>query len=196
MVDWFTLSFAGFIVILVPYWLSLEHGRLEDWFGANSRLVGNALGIISGWGFFGFWIGIWISPQTRFQIGYLLFTAWGITFTAVNIGGSLLLLAPAVYIGIKAVTELGLKVSETHRPDKLVTTGLYGVVRHPQYLAGILGHFGVSLLLSSRDSLLATPVVLIVVYILCWKEERELVKEFGRQYVKYQKEVPMFIPRR
>jgi protein-S-isoprenylcysteine O-methyltransferase Ste14 len=196
MVNWFTISLVGFIVILVPYWLSLEHGRLEDWFGENSRMMGNILGIISGWGFFGFWIGLWISPQTRFLIGYELFTAWDIKFTPVNIGGGLLLLAPAVYIGIKAVTELGLKTSETHRSDKLVTTGLYGVVRHPQYLAGVLGHFGVSLFLGSRDALLATPVVLLAVYILCWKEEKELVKEYGRQYIKYQKEVPMFIPRR
>ena len=196
MVNWFTICLVGYVVILIPYWLSLEHGRLEDMFGERSRTVGNVLGIISGWGFFGFWIGLWISPQTRFMLGYELFTAWDIKFTPVNVGGGLLLTAIAAYIGIKSVMELGLKVSETHRADKVVTTGYYGVVRHPQYMAGVIGHFGVSLFLGSRDALLATPVILIAVYALCWKEEVELVKEYGHNYLKYQREVPMFFPRR
>ncbi len=192
----FNVSLAGFILILAPYFLSLEHDRLDRWFGERSCLMGDALGMISGWGFFAFWIGVWVSPQSRFHLGYTLFSLWGISFSALNIGVSLLFLVPAFYLGLKGVADLGLKVTETHRPVRVVKTGVYGVVRHPQHLGGILGHFGVSILLGSRDALLVSPIVLVVVYLISWKEEKELVKEYGREYLRYQKEVPMLIPRR
>jgi len=192
---WFDASLAGFVVILVLYFLSLEHDRLDNWFGENSHRVGDVLGMISGWGFFIFWIGIWISPQNMFHLGYTMFSFWGYTFTALNFGASLLFLAPAFWLGLKGVSDLGLRVTETHRPVKVVKTGVYGIVRHPQHLGGILGHFGVSILLGSRDALLVSPIVLGVVYLISWKEEKELVKEFGREYMRYQKEVPMLIPK-
>jgi protein-S-isoprenylcysteine O-methyltransferase Ste14 len=52
------------------------------------------------------------------------------------------------------------------------------------------------LLLGSRDALIVTPIVLVVVYLLCWKEEKELEREYGREYERYRRDVPMFIPRR
>ncbi len=192
----FKISLTGYVLILLPYFLSLEHNRLERWFKENSVIMGDALGYISGWGFFCFWIGLWICPQKRFRLGYPVFTIQGITFGSMNIGLSFLLLLPAFWFGIKGVLELGFKTSETHRPSELVTTGVYGVVRHPQYLGGLFGHLGVSFLFGSRDALLVTPIVFIVVYLLCWKEEKELLREFGRRYRRYREEVPMLIPRR
>ena len=191
----FKLSLCGFILILVPYFLSLEHNRLKELFKEKSQLLGDLLGIFSGWGFFIFWIGLWVSPQSRLNLGYSLFSFMGLTFDAINLGISLIFFVPAIWFGLKGLFELGLRASETHRPEKIVKTGIYRVVRHPQYLGGLLGHFGVSILLGSRDSLLLTPIVLLIVYLICWKEEKELVKEFGIQYQKYRKETPMIIPR-
>jgi protein-S-isoprenylcysteine O-methyltransferase Ste14 len=193
---WFNTSLIGFLLILLPYFLSLEHDKLVSWFGKKSRLIGDALGMTSGWGFFGFWIGLWVSPQSRFQLGYQLYSLSGYTFSVVNIMISLILLVPAFWFGFKGVSELGLKVTETHRPTKIVKTGVYEIVRHPQYLGGILGHFGLSLFFGSRDALLVSPIVLAVIYLISWKEEKELVREFGRAYCQYQKEVSMLIPRR
>jgi protein-S-isoprenylcysteine O-methyltransferase Ste14 len=34
------------------------------------------------------------------------------------------------------VKEVTLKVAETHRTEKIVTRGVYSIVRHPQYLGG------------------------------------------------------------
>lgn len=192
---WFNASIAGFLLILIPYFLSLEHDRLDRWFGERSPMMGDALGMLSGWGFFIFWIGLWVSPQNRLHLGYPLFSFWDYTFTALNMGVSIFFLAPAFWLGLKGVSDLGLKVTETHRPVKVVRTGVYEIVRHPQHLGGILGHFGVSILLGSRDALLVSPIVLVVIYLISWKEERELVKEFGREYLRYQREVPMLIPK-
>jgi protein-S-isoprenylcysteine O-methyltransferase Ste14 len=193
---WFNFSLAGFLIILLPYFLSLEHHRLESWFGKNSRILGDTIGIISGWVFFGFLIGLWVSPQGRFQLDYKLYNLSGYSLSIVNIMISLFFLVPALWFGLKGVSDLGLKVTETHRPIKVVKTGVYGIVRHPQYLGAMLGHFGVSVFLGSLDSLLITPVVFTVIYLISWKEEKELVREFCLEYLQYQKEVPMFIPRR
>ena len=51
------------------------------------------------------------------------------------------------------------------------------------------------MLLSSRDSLLVTPLVLAAVYALCLVEERELLKEFAEAYQQYTATVPMLVPR-
>ena len=96
---------------------------------------------------------------------------------------------------MKGVKQTSLKVAETHKTEKIVTTGVYSIVRHPQYLGGLLAHVGVSFLLSALYSLLVTPLMVVLVYLISKKEEEELVREFGKEYQIYQKEVPMFIPK-
>jgi protein-S-isoprenylcysteine O-methyltransferase Ste14 len=86
-------------------------------------------------------------------------------------------------------------VAETHRAERVVTTGVYSVVRHPQYLGGLLAHLGISVLLSAWYSLLFTPLVVLLNYLIAWKEEVELVREFGMEYEEYRMTVPMLIPR-
>jgi protein-S-isoprenylcysteine O-methyltransferase Ste14 len=192
----FAVCLAGFILILVPYFLSLEHWRLRQLFGEErSVIVGDTLGVVSGWGFFGFWIGLWIAPQEGLPvIGYTV-SVLGSEVSLLYLLLSLVFLVPAFWLGLGGVRQLSLRVSETHRPVGVVSGGVYGLVRHPQYLGGVMGHLGVSLLLSSRDSLLVTPIVVCVVYLICWKEEKELVREFGDQYREYQGKVPMLVPR-
>jgi protein-S-isoprenylcysteine O-methyltransferase Ste14 len=109
---------------------------------------------------------------------------------------AIVFVGPGAWFGIRGVIDIGLDESETHRSEKVITTGLYSQMRHPQYTGAILSHIGITIMLSSFYSLLATPLVIFVNYILCWKEEKELVREFGEDYVNYQKSVPMFIPRR
>ena len=99
------------------------------------------------------------------------------------------------YLGIFGVKLTTIKVAEIHRTEKIVTTGVYSKVRHPQYLGGLLAHLGVSLLLSSLFSLFITPVIVLLIYLVSKKEEKELIREFGEAYKGYMKNVPMFIPR-
>jgi len=86
-------------------------------------------------------------------------------------------------------------VSETHRTERVVTTGVYSIVRHPQYLGGLLAHLGISFLLSASYSLLSTPLMITLLYLISRREEEELTKEFGKKYEDYKKRVPMLIPR-
>lgn len=80
--------------------------------------------------------------------------------------------------------------------DRLVTSGLYARVRHPQYLGLILLTFG---LLLWWPTLLTVPmwVVLAAMYVrLAGREERDLAARYGEPYEAYRRRVPMILPRR
>lgn len=99
------------------------------------------------------------------------------------------------WFGIGSVRQTSLKVSETHKTERIVSTKIYSLIRHPQYIGGILAHIGISFLLSSLFSLICTPIVIVLNFLVAWKEEKELIKEFGKEYEKYREEVPMFFPK-
>ena len=197
----FIICVTGFIVVLFPYFLSLEHLKLEEEYGKQkAKRIGELLGLISGWGFFLLWFGIWLSPQDRFIIPFfqdssLQIPLLGFKIYLVNLLVFIPFFIVAAWFGIRGVIDTSLKVAETHRTEKVVTTGVYSIIRHPQYFGGILAHIGFSFLMSGLYSLLATPLVIAIVYIISWKEELELLKEFGQDYEEYKAEVSMFIPK-
>jgi protein-S-isoprenylcysteine O-methyltransferase Ste14 len=197
----FVICVLGFIVVLLPYFLSLEHLKFEEKYGKQkAKRIGELFGIISGWGFFLLWFGIWLSPQYRFIIPFFQDSSLQIPLLnfkiyLVNLLISIPFFIVAAWFGIKGVIDTSLKVAETHRAEKVVTTGVYSIIRHPQYFGGILAHIGFSFLMSGLYSLLITPLVITVVYIISWKEEQELLKEFGQDYEEYKAKVSMFIPK-
>ncbi|UCG01945.1 MAG: isoprenylcysteine carboxylmethyltransferase family protein [Candidatus Heimdallarchaeota archaeon] len=198
---WFWISILGEIVILPVYFWSLEHTRLQQKFGLEKGTkIGDILGLISGWGFFLFLFGIWLSPQPRFillilQDVVLVVPIMNFTIPLAHLIIFVPIIIIVLWISLKGVSEVTLKVAETHRAEKVITTGVYSIVRHPQYLGAVLAHLGISILLSALYSLLLTPLLMIYIYLISWKEEKELVKEFGKDYEEYKAQVPMFIPR-
>ncbi|TAN44851.1 MAG: isoprenylcysteine carboxylmethyltransferase family protein [Candidatus Methanoperedens sp.] len=76
--------------------------------------------------------------------------------------------------------------------SKLITDGVYRIVRHPLYLAGII------LIFTKPEMTLLdlTAAALVSIYFItgAYIEERRLVSTFGDRYRKYQQEVSMFIP--
>ena len=198
---WFYASLFGFVGIVLPYFLSLEHLKLDEKYGKQKgKKLGEIFGVISGWGFFLFWFGIWLSPQERFIIPF--FQNFSIQIPLLNLTVyliNLLIFIPffvvGAWFGVAGVIGTSLKVAETHRAETVVSTGVYSIVRHPQYLGGILAHIGFSFLLSGLYSLVVTPLAIAIIYIISWKEENELTKEFGQKYVEYRSKVPMLIPK-
>lgn len=83
---------------------------------------------------------------------------------------------------------------QIHRATKLVTTGLYKYVRHPQYTGLGLVITGWILHWSTSLTVLLYPVLLFVYYRLARGEEAELVREFGQEYETYRQATPMFLP--
>lgn len=99
------------------------------------------------------------------------------------------------WLGIAGVKGTSLKVAETHRANMIITSGVYSVVRHPQYLGGLLAHVVITFLFSAWFSLLSTPMMVLLVFLISKKEEKELSKEFGKEFQNYAEVVPMFLPR-
>lgn len=190
------------LIAMIPlHFLSVTHIWLEERYGVTrGQKIGKICSLLSGWGFFIFWGGLWFSPQPRFIVpisSNLSFaTPFGnfpisiihlIVFVAFFLSGA--------WLGLAGVKATSLKVAETHRAERIVTSGVYSFVRHPQYLGGLLAHVGISFLFFAWYSLLSTPLMVLLVYLISRKEEQELVKEFGKEYEDYAKKVPMFFPK-
>ena len=201
MYTWFFISLLGLIAVVPLNFLSVEHVKLQEKYGREKgNKIGEIYGLVSGWGLFLFWVGIWFSPQPRFTIPIFQNLAGLVPF--VNFSIPLLhltictpFLAAGSWLAIKGVKETTLKVAETHRTEVIVTSGVYSTVRHPQYLGGLLAHAGISFLLSAGYSLLLTPLTVVLIYLISKKEEEELIREFGKEYEAYKKKVPMLVPR-
>lgn len=88
---------------------------------------------------------------------------------------------------------------ELHRARKenrLVTDGLYGLVRHPQYTGLFIALFGEGIVhWPTIFSVALFPVIILTYYLLARSEERKVIEQFGDEYLAYRKRVPMFIPR-
>ncbi len=197
---WFLLSLTGYLAMIPLHFKSVEHVALEERYGpARGKNIGEALGIVSGWGYFLFLAGIWLSPQDAFMVPVLDMPLWdtpwvGRAMTLGNLVLALPFILPGAWLGVGGVRELTLRVSETHRPESVVTSGLYGHVRHPQYLGAVLSHLGCSLIFAALYALLATPLVVLTIVLMCRKEEQELEREFGEEYRIYRRRVPMLNP--
>ncbi|MEJ2266757.1 MAG: isoprenylcysteine carboxylmethyltransferase family protein [Anaerolineales bacterium] len=76
------------------------------------------------------------------------------------------------------------------RTTVLVDRGVYAIVRHPQYLAGML--LGLALTLIAQHWIVAVlgAAAIIVYYVDTYEEEASSIEKFGEQYIQYMKKVP------
>jgi len=88
------------------------------------------------------------------------------------------------------------EVYRANKQERLAVGGPYALVRHPQYTAIFLVLFGEGVVhWPTVLSLTAFPIVVIAYALLARKEERQMIEKFGDEYAKYQRRVPMFLPR-
>jgi protein-S-isoprenylcysteine O-methyltransferase Ste14 len=197
MIAIFIICLALLLLELPVYYFSLNHDLLGKKFGnEKGRSIGDLLGRISGWGFFLFWFGVWVTPQPPVPVSL---GEWDVSFLYFHTNWLFIIIGVPLFalsccIGIKSVNEISLKTAETHRADKVITTGFYSRMRHPQYLAGLIAHIAFSVALSSFLSLIFFPLAVVVVWFFARWEEQGLIREFGETYREYKKKVSMFLP--
>ena len=81
-------------------------------------------------------------------------------------------------------------------PNNLVTTGPYGLVRHPQYSSGIVFLIGWFLAWGGIYSLIILPFIILVIFIQARIEEKYILEnKFREEYTNYKKNVGMFLPK-
>ncbi len=73
---------------------------------------------------------------------------------------------------------------------KLVTSGVYGIVRHPQYLAGILINIALSLITAHWAVWSLGTIAALATYLGTYDEEKNCIEKFGEEYLRYQEKVP------
>ena len=79
--------------------------------------------------------------------------------------------------------------------NRLLTDGIYGVVRHPQYTGIFLAVFGQLVHWPTIPTLALAPVIVLAYVHLARREEAQLIQRFGDDYLTFRQQVPMFFPR-
>ena len=112
-----------------------------------------------------------------FIIGWVV---WGL--------GMVLVMAPIVMFPRRGGVPKGKSFVKTTR---LVDSGLYAVVRHPQYTGGVLAIFLTTLLWYPHWLFGVLGVIgTVVIYLSCKEEDRYLIEKFGDDYKRYMQRVP------
>lgn len=84
--------------------------------------------------------------------------------------------------------------SKEEGQGKLVTTGIYSRIRHPQYTGFLLITLGMLLEWATLPLLIMWPILAVLYYRLARKEERDMEEEFGEEYRRYKESTGMFLP--
>lgn len=106
------------------------------------------------------------------------------------VGAALLL--PAAFFVFRALHDntfaSGVVRVQTERKHTVVSTGVYGFVRHPMYLGAVCMFAGMPLLVGSRVGLVVAAVFSAILVVRIVGEERQLARELDG-YVDYQRRV-------
>jgi protein-S-isoprenylcysteine O-methyltransferase Ste14 len=97
--------------------------------------------------------------------------------------------------GYLARKGLGLVFSEKIESPAVIRKGVFGAVRHPIYLSEILFYLGLLMLSLSLAAVAVWIVTIAFLHTISKYEEKLLLARFGKEYEKYMREVPMWLPR-
>ncbi|OFZ85336.1 MAG: isoprenylcysteine carboxyl methyltransferase [Betaproteobacteria bacterium RBG_16_66_20] len=84
---------------------------------------------------------------------------------------------------------------EAQVAHRLAVAGPYARVRHPQYIGFVLIMLGFLVQWPTLVTLAMFPVLVFMYGRLARREEREMLVQFGEEYLRYKKMVPAFFPR-
>ena len=112
----------------------------------------------------------------------LQWIGWGIWILSVVFG-----IAPIFIFRHRGGVAKGQSYVKT---TQLVDSSLYAIVRHPQYLAGML--FGLAMMLLSQHwvVILVGAVSMVLFYIDTQAADEEGIEKFGEAYCEYMQRVP------
>lgn len=122
----------------------------------------------------------------RIKFGFLTEIVQIIGFTFV-IGGNITL-----FLAYHELGEYWTYPIDGIKKLKLVTSGIYGKIRHPIYLSFILFSLGFELILLDPIMLILFIISFIGLFIQAKEEERILYEYFGQEYMKYKEKTGMF----
>jgi len=100
-----------------------------------------------------------------------------------------------LFTGLGLFVEGWRELYRARQEGRMATTGLYGLVRHPQYTGLFIGLFGEGVVhWPTLFSVALFPVIVAAYAWLARSEERRMLAAFGEAYASYRERVPMFFP--
>lgn len=101
-----------------------------------------------------------------------------------------------LFLGIGLFAQGWRELYRARQENRLVTDGLYALVRHPQYSGLFIGLFGEGVVhWPTIFSITVFPAIVVAYVLLARREEKKVLAEFGDEFLIYQQQVPMFFPR-
>ncbi|HKJ67670.1 MAG TPA: isoprenylcysteine carboxylmethyltransferase family protein [bacterium] len=134
-------------------------------------------------------LSVWIGDS--FFLEYTTFVSEFIP-DGVQIGLALMIFPVSGYF---AAAGLHIVFGTEREQPEVIRKGVFGVVRHPIYLAAVLYYLGLLILSFSMLAFGVWIVILCFYQYLARYEERLLLKKFGEGYAAYMRQIPMWVPR-
>lgn len=98
-------------------------------------------------------------------------------------------------IGMLIVIYGWKKIHKARKQNTLMIEGIYKYIRHPQYLGFLMITLGLNVMWLTLITLIMWPILAALYWRLAKKEDREMEKKFGEEFLNYKLRVPGFIPR-
>ena len=106
-------------------------------------------------------------------------------------------LAASLYLvihGVYLLVKLGKPRGDLENTSRLVTTGLYGLIRHPLYASLVYLGLGVYFKQVNGFTTLLAAVNTVALFLTARAEEGEMIAKFGEDYRRYMKATKRFVP--
>lgn len=169
MLAWLSLC-LGMVVI------ELRHGRRQSGGSAVARQSDTLMTLSS------VSCLLWAPVATVFAPTWVIPGGAAVPIAGAAMAASGLLLRRRAMLGLGELFTLTPSIQRDHQ---VVDTGVYRIVRHPGYLALLLYFGGLTLIFGNLLAALAILPILLALPFRIAIEERDLVAQFGVEYINY-----------
>ena len=132
---------------------------------------------------------------------FAVLQGWSFTWNPLTVAGALFIVSALALrtvsraalnkAGFRQLSSTRLQIVEDQR---LITGGVYGLVRHPLYLGDMLRNYGIAMVFSSLYGLLFMLAANLFLVTRIRMEEEMLLEAFGDEYSDYMKRTKRLIP--